>query len=258
MSRAISLIGAVLLFVILLVTAQAAATAPAGSAEPRPAPLALATVVAPSHIQGTVTANNLNVREQPSATSKVIGVVRRGARVSIIGQKPGWLQITFRSAPSGQGWISAQYVRIDGGAAPGQTPASAGSAAGGVPAPKAISYEDPTFRWEWSGLDQMAGQDWYFDILFFKSNAQDPYAFMVGEPALAKHQGNAWRLDRTKRIDILCDSYWTVQIAKRVNGAFAGWVSPKSNRLPIGKACPAGGGGSGPAPTATPCQDCGG
>ena len=54
-----------------------------------------------------------------------------------------------------------------------------------------------------------------------------------------------------------CGSYWVVQIAKRVDGAYAGWVSPESNRLPIGDVCTVEGGGE-PAPTPTPCDGCGG
>lgn len=218
-------------------------------------------------VQGTVLGARVNVRRSPSTSSPIVGVVRQGNRVQITGRQTGWLQIAFPAGPGGLGWVSATLVAVDGDptatprtqSRPRGTPRPPTSAA--VPAPRTIAYNDPTFTWEWRGANQVGGADWYFDIQFFRSSGQDPYFILAAEPTDAILTNGIWTF--THRVSPDCGSYWVVQIAKRVNGVFSGWISPKSNRSPIGEVCDTGSADDGgddstpePAPTDTPCPDC--
>lgn len=58
---------------------------------------------------GSISANSLNVRATPSLTSKVVGKLVKGAKVSIISEKNGWMEIAFNSQSA---WISSEYVTV--------------------------------------------------------------------------------------------------------------------------------------------------
>jgi uncharacterized protein YraI len=209
--------------------------------------------VYPAGKAGTVRAARLNVRTGASATQRQIGVLQRGARVKVLQRQGAWLQIAFSNGPGGKGWVSATYVAVDGEPTPvapaaAQTPTSgqAGTAQR-VATPYAVSYRNPTFSWEWAGLDQVADTPWYFDILFFTRSSADPYDVVSPTMAQVRQENGVWKYDH--RYAARCDSYWMVQIAKGAPGDFQGWLSDRSNRQPIGEPCPA------PTPD---CQDCGG
>lgn len=223
------------------------------------APLAQATptpraTIYPAGKSGTVLAARLNVRAGAAASQRQVGVLTRNARVQVLKRQAGWLQIVFRNGPGGTGWVSASYVAVDGeptpaaAAAPVRTTPAAGRAGAGQPAaPRAVSYRDPTFTWEWSGLSQMTGTPWYFDIQLFTRSGSDPYDVIPATLAQVRQVNGVWTFDHRYRAR--CDSYWVVQIAKGAPDNFQGWTSNRSNRQPIGESCPA------PTPD---CPGCGG
>jgi hypothetical protein len=125
-----------------------------------------------------------------------------------------------------------------------------------IPAPKLNDYQNPTFSWTWNGARQMGNQDWYFDIQIYQATTQDPYNVIVAEPAKTKLVNGVYTYNEA--VNAQCNSFWVVQIAKRVNGRFAGWVSPKSDRQPIGICRSEGGSNPAPPPPPPPCShDCG-
>lgn len=121
-----------------------------------------------------------------------------------------------------------------------------------IPAPKLQDYQDATFSWKWDGVKQAGKQDWYFDIQLYQGTAQDPYHIVLAEQAETRLDKGIWYYKAAANAE--CNSFWVVQIAKRLNGKFVGWISPKSDRLPIGGSCRSGSGPAGP----TPCPNCGG
>jgi uncharacterized protein YraI len=209
--------------------------------------------VYPAGTAGTVLAARLNVRAGASASQRQIGVLQRGARVEVLQRQGAWLQIVFRNGPSGKGWVSANYVAVDGEPTPvaptaARTPTPGQTGSGQrVAAPVAVNYDEPTFSWQWSGLNQVAGTPWYFDIQVFTRSSADPYHIIPATMAQARQENGVWKFDY--RYVPRCDSYWVVQIAKGAPGNYQGWISDKSNRQTIGEACPA------PTPD---CQNCGG
>ncbi|MGZ5863400.1 MAG: SH3 domain-containing protein [Methyloceanibacter sp.] len=57
----------------------------------------------------------VNLRDGPSSSSRVVGVIAKGAKVEVLERKRGWLQVT-NPATSEKGWIYSGYV--DGGVKP--------------------------------------------------------------------------------------------------------------------------------------------
>ena len=117
-----------------------------------------------------------------------------------------------------------------------------------IPAPKLQGYQDSIFSWKWDGVKEVGKQDWYFDIQVFQGTAQDPYRVIVAEPRDTSLAQGIWSYRVSLNAE--CNSFWVVQIAKRLNGEYAGWISPKSDRQPIGGSC--SGGGPNPTPVPTP------
>lgn len=226
-------------------TRTSAAPLPQTAATPRP-------TVYPAGTAGTVLAARLNVRAGPSASQRQVGVLPRGERIEVLRRQGPWLQIDFPQGPGGKGWVSASYVAVDGEPTPAApaastpTPRQAG-AAQRVTAPRTVSYSEPTFSWEWTGLNQMGGAPWYFDIQVFTTSGADPYHIIAATPAQVRQENGVWKFDYLYAAR--CDSYWTVQIAKGTPDNYQGWVSDKSNRQTIGEACAV------PTPD---CLDCGG
>jgi hypothetical protein len=215
---------------------------------------------------GTVTAETLNVRASPALTGAKVGQLRQGAVVEIVDQRGGWLQIKFAGAPGGRGWVSANFVAIGGtprapGSARGST-SGGGTGSGGttatIPAPTALDYRIPTFTWTWPGSTALDNVDWYFDIQVFRQTANDPYKTYQAFPDQVTLKDGVYSYDKLS-FRPECDSYWVVQIAKRENDRWVGWVSERSNRLDVGRSCGGGGGGGGgvPEPEPTVCPpDC--
>ena len=80
---------------------------------------------------GQVTAYRLNVRTAPSRNESLVGILRRGEWVRLLGRdtRSAWLQI--RQPGKTQGWVSARYIRsgvpihtlpVTGGQAPNPFP----------------------------------------------------------------------------------------------------------------------------------------
>jgi uncharacterized protein YraI len=51
----------------------------------------------------------VNMREGPSSSAPVVGVIAKGAKLSVIDRKRGWLQVT-NPATSEKGWIYSGYI----------------------------------------------------------------------------------------------------------------------------------------------------
>ncbi len=51
----------------------------------------------------------VNLRDAPSSSSRVIGVIAKGAKIPVLERKRGWLQVT-NPATSDKGWIYSGYV----------------------------------------------------------------------------------------------------------------------------------------------------
>ncbi len=62
-------------------------------------------------VEGT-TATQLNVRDEPSTASNVLGMIPANTSIQIIGKDPGenWWQILYPQAAEGKGWVTAQYI----------------------------------------------------------------------------------------------------------------------------------------------------
>ena len=107
-----------------------------------PAPVAQETVEprsVPSVPQYEVTANSLNVRQEPSTAGAVVGSLKLGERVSAPdAAQDGWLRV--ESASGVAGYASAKYLRALEAEAPApavaQTEAQAEPAPAPAPAPK--------------------------------------------------------------------------------------------------------------------------
>lgn len=59
---------------------------------------------------GIVTVDSLNVRNEASLQSDIIGKLQKGERIEILSSTKDWVQTSFRNQPA---WISAQFVKID-------------------------------------------------------------------------------------------------------------------------------------------------
>jgi uncharacterized protein YgiM (DUF1202 family) len=51
----------------------------------------------------------VNLRDGPSSSAKVVGVIAKGARLPVMGRKRGWVQVT-NPATSEKGWIYSGFV----------------------------------------------------------------------------------------------------------------------------------------------------
>lgn len=63
---------------------------------------------------GAVTASRLNVRSAPDAGSPILGQLRSGDSVQIVGRQDDWLQIVYDQGVGGRAWVSAAFVSTDG------------------------------------------------------------------------------------------------------------------------------------------------
>jgi N-acetylmuramoyl-L-alanine amidase len=63
----------------------------------------------PIQKKGTVSASSLNVRGNPSLNSSIIGSVRNGEVVGIIGENSEWYEIQLKNK---KGWVHKDYIKI--------------------------------------------------------------------------------------------------------------------------------------------------
>lgn len=205
--------------------------APADTATPTPAP-------APDAIVEPAT---INMRGGPGTEYQVVESYSQGTALDVLGKSKNgsWLQV---KAPGGkEGWMSKNllsiHVALDSiavaQAPPKPTPKPVASQPGQISAPSLREYHKPTFTWSWPDVNKLQDQDWYFDIQFFTSSGQDPYHVIAAEKENTRQADGLWHFDAPPRE---CGTV-LVQIAQRVNGSFAGWVSPKSNSLSLGPPC---------------------
>lgn len=85
---------------------------------------------------GTVAADSLNVRAEPSLHAPRIGRLVRGEEVDIVEKKPGWYKIA--SSTGLGGWVLSAYVQVKGGQAnekEAEVPQSAGRSLPSIIAP---------------------------------------------------------------------------------------------------------------------------
>lgn len=61
--------------------------------------------------KATVTADSLNVRENPSTTARTVGSLKRGVIVDILSQSNGWAEITYSGKNA---WVSSQFLNVNG------------------------------------------------------------------------------------------------------------------------------------------------
>ncbi len=92
----------------------------AGESKDKPAP-----APAPKPTIGTVSASQLNVRSTPSTDGKVVDTLKSGAKVTIVSESNGWMNI------GPDRWISAKFVTKEGGEAPKVTQDPKKGATGG-------------------------------------------------------------------------------------------------------------------------------
>ena len=64
----------------------------------------------------TVTARSLRVRAEPSDSAEVVAGIREGEQFPIIGRSSDglWVQLDIPRAPGGNGWVSANFVTVQG------------------------------------------------------------------------------------------------------------------------------------------------
>jgi uncharacterized protein YgiM (DUF1202 family) len=103
---------------------------------------------------GVITARSLRVRGEPSADAEVVSGVREGEiyKVMSISEDGEWVQLAIARAPGGNGWVSANFVSVNGeisgaaeGAAAGDTTGDEGPAMVEVPkAGMALIFTDGT------------------------------------------------------------------------------------------------------------------
>jgi uncharacterized protein YraI len=60
------------------------------------------------------TSTQINVRADPLASGKVLGVLAASTGVEILGGDPGgnWYQITYQEGKDGAGWVASEYVKV--------------------------------------------------------------------------------------------------------------------------------------------------
>lgn len=71
---------------------------------------------APASAQATVSARSLRVRAEPSPNAEVVGGIKEGEVYDVIGLSSDgeWVQLAIPAIPSGEGWVSANYVSVQG------------------------------------------------------------------------------------------------------------------------------------------------
>ncbi len=80
-------------------------------------PTAVAPEVAANSVAtATVSARSLRVRAEPSESAEVVAGINQGETYNVIGLSSDglWVQLEIPTAPSGNGWVSANFVTVQG------------------------------------------------------------------------------------------------------------------------------------------------
>ena len=73
------------------------------------------TTTSSSKQYGTVSTNggNLNVRKQPTTSATILGTLKNGTKVEILGKTGNWYIIPYSTGTNGKGYIYASYVKLN-------------------------------------------------------------------------------------------------------------------------------------------------
>jgi len=92
------------------VTAEGMVSALAGQ------PVEEMSALASEQALATVTARSLRVRGEPDESAEVVTGIREGEQYAVIGRSSDglWIQLEIPRAPGGNGWVSANFVTVQG------------------------------------------------------------------------------------------------------------------------------------------------
>lgn len=84
-------------------------------APPAPVVQSGSTTTTSSGQYGTVSTSggNLNVRKQPSTSSAILGKLKNGTKVEILGKTGNWYIIPYSSGTNGKGYVYASYIKLN-------------------------------------------------------------------------------------------------------------------------------------------------
>ncbi|MEZ4862334.1 MAG: SH3 domain-containing protein [Caldilineaceae bacterium] len=79
-------------------------------------PAAEAAAPMASGAMATVATRSLRVRQEPSETSEVVAGIAEGESYRVIGLSEDglWVQLAIENTPDNQGWVSANFVTVEG------------------------------------------------------------------------------------------------------------------------------------------------
>ncbi|PEM95248.1 hypothetical protein CN621_28755, partial [Bacillus wiedmannii] len=60
---------------------------------------------------GTINATSLRVRSAANTSSSVLGNLKNGEKVTVLGKANGWVKISYQGK---EGYVSLEFVKIDG------------------------------------------------------------------------------------------------------------------------------------------------
>ena len=114
LKQVVVMIGLLLMVTLLAgcqpVTAEGMMSALAGQ------PVEDASAMVGEQAMATVTARSLRVRAEPSDSAEVVTGIREGEQFPVIGRSSDglWIQLDIPRAPGGNGWVSANFVTVQG------------------------------------------------------------------------------------------------------------------------------------------------
>lgn len=186
-----------------------------------------------------VNTDRLNVRSGPGSIYHLVGWLGQGERIPVLERQGEWARIFFNTGPDGYGWVNelflSSYTALP---KTGSLTSPAGQSATTslhVGTPNLLAFDGVTFSWQWGDAEAMRENHWYFDLQLFHDHTTDPYDVIMIEPEQVQLVDHIYRFMTS--LDTPCNTYWAVQIALRSNHRFAGWVSPRSQRVPLGPNC---------------------
>jgi len=134
--KQVVVIASLLLTVMLLagcqpVTVKGVMSALAGQ------PVEDAAVLAGEQASATVTARSLRVRAEPDESAEVVTGIREGEQYAVIGRSSDglWIQLDIPRAPGGSGWVSANFVAVEGPITDATVSSAPQAAAAATPVP---------------------------------------------------------------------------------------------------------------------------
>ncbi len=114
LKQVVLMVGLLLMVALLAgcqpITAEGMVSALAGQ------PVENAAAVMGETATATVTARSLRVRAEPSESAEVVAGIREGEQYAVIGRSSDglWIQLEIPRATQGNGWVSANFVTVQG------------------------------------------------------------------------------------------------------------------------------------------------